>query len=53
VSAIRGGRDARADARRRFVESFVRPHGIDTPAGLVMAKAIEAVAAGARQRQHG
>jgi hypothetical protein len=37
--------DPHADARRRFVQSFLRPHGIDRPAGPVLAEAIERLAA--------
>ncbi len=33
--------DTHADARRRFLESFVRPAGIDKPAAGVLADAIE------------
>jgi hypothetical protein len=33
-----------ADRRRRFVESFVRPHGIDRPAAPIAAAAIEELA---------
>jgi hypothetical protein len=36
--------DPHADARRRFVEIFLRPHGIDRPAGPVLADAIERLA---------
>jgi hypothetical protein len=36
--------DPHADARGRFVESFLRPHGIDRPAGPVLADAIERLA---------
>jgi hypothetical protein len=36
--------DPHADARTRFVESFLRPHGIDRPAGPVLADAIEQLA---------
>jgi hypothetical protein len=36
--------DPHADARSRFVESFLRPHGIDRPAGPVLADAIERLA---------
>ena len=37
--------DEHAARTRRFVESFVRPHGIDLPAAPIMADAIEALAA--------
>jgi hypothetical protein len=37
--------DEHAAQTRRFVESFVRPHGLDRPAAPIMADAIEAVAA--------
>jgi hypothetical protein len=35
--------DPLAQQRRRFLERFVRPHGIDVPAGPVLADAIEAL----------
>jgi hypothetical protein len=34
------GDDPLADARRRFLETFVRPNGLDRPAGPVLADAI-------------
>lgn len=37
---ILAGDDPRAGLRQRFVESFVRPHGIDRPAGAAVAQAI-------------
>ncbi len=44
------GRDARRERRRRFVASFVRPGGMDRPAGEVVAEAIlETAAAGVRE----
>ena len=36
--------DARADRRRRFIESFVRPRGIDLPVAPIMVDEIERVA---------
>ncbi len=36
--------DEHAARTRRFVESFVRPHGLDHPAAPIMADAMEAVA---------
>jgi hypothetical protein len=36
---------AGAERRRRFVESFVRPHGLDRPATPILADAIEELAA--------
>jgi hypothetical protein len=36
--------DRLRDARRRFLASFVRPHGIERPAGPLLAEAIEALA---------
>ncbi len=36
--------DPHRDRRASFLESFVRPRGIDTPAGPVLAEAIEALA---------
>jgi hypothetical protein len=33
--------EAGAERRRRFVESFVRPHGIDRPAAPILADAVE------------
>jgi hypothetical protein len=44
--AVMGGADSTRDARRRFVESFVRPGGRDVPAGLLAARAIELAAEG-------
>lgn len=38
---LRGG-DSRRDGRRDFVRRFVRPCGLETPAGVVMARAVEA-----------
>jgi hypothetical protein len=38
------GSDPMAGARRRFLESFVRPRGLDVPAGVVLADEIEALA---------
>jgi hypothetical protein len=38
--------DPHADARIRFVERFLRPRGIDHPAGPVLADAIERLASG-------
>ena len=40
VADVLEGRDAREARRRRFVESFVRPRGIDRPAGAAVAEAI-------------
>jgi hypothetical protein len=37
--------DEHADQTRRFVESFIRPHGLDRPAAPVLADAIEDLAA--------
>jgi hypothetical protein len=37
-------RDPLAAARRRFLETFVRPRGLDRPAGPALADAIEALA---------
>ena len=46
LAAILAGEDRRAEQRRRFVASFIRPRGIDRRAGEVMAEAIlETVAA--------
>jgi hypothetical protein len=36
--------EAGAERRRRFVESFVRPHGLDRPATPILADAIEELA---------
>jgi hypothetical protein len=35
---------AGAERRRRFVESFVRPHGLDRPATPILADAVEELA---------
>jgi hypothetical protein len=40
--------DPLAAERRRFLETFVRPLGLDVPAGPVLADAIEALAGGTR-----
>ena len=37
-----------AERRRRFVESFVRPHGLDRPATPILADAVEELAAQTR-----
>jgi hypothetical protein len=42
--ALMRGADSTREARRRFVESFVRPRGLDVPAGVVAARAIELAA---------
>lgn len=44
VTMLRGD-DAKRDNRRRFVQEFVRPWGIDQPASKITARAIEAAAA--------
>lgn len=49
---LAGHRDAAA-AARRFVEDFVRPHGLDVPATPIFVDAIEELAArGRRRREH-
>jgi hypothetical protein len=40
------GVDSTRDARRRFVESFVRPRGRDVPAGALAARAVALAAQG-------
>ena len=45
--------DPYRDARQRFLESFVRPHGIETPAASVLADSIETLARGRRKRRGG
>lgn len=40
VAEVLAGRDAREERRRRFVQNFVRPAGIDRPAGAVLAETI-------------
>jgi hypothetical protein len=44
VAAILQGRDLKREQRRRFVQEFIRPCGMNRPAAQIMAKAIEAVA---------
>ena len=44
LAAILDGADAKEGNRHRFVRDFIRPLGLDKPASLVMAKAIETVA---------
>ena len=46
---VLGEDDGGSRARRRFVESFVRPHGLDRPAAPILADAIEGLA-GVRAR---
>jgi hypothetical protein len=46
---ILAGDDPRAGLRKRFVESFVRPHGIDRPAGGAVAQAIVQTARAGRR----
>jgi len=41
--ALSGGTDD-AERRRRFVEAFVRPHGLDRPAAPILADAVEELA---------
>ncbi len=41
VARVLGGSDEKADGRRRFVESFLRPRGIGTSASSVVADTIE------------
>jgi hypothetical protein len=36
--------DEHAEQTRRFIESFVRPHGLDRPAAPILADAVEALA---------
>ena len=40
ISGILEGRDDHRQQRQRFIRKFVRPHGLDTPAGKVAAEAI-------------
>lgn len=44
VRRITDGADERAGSRRRFVESFLRPRGLDTRAAAVVADTIEELA---------
>ena len=46
AGAVRGGHDAAKS--RAFVEAFVRPHGLDTPAAPKFVEVIEATAAAPR-----
>jgi len=43
---MHGLKDPQKEARRRFVEKYIRPLGIDVPAGLIAAAAIEELAKG-------
>lgn len=45
AQAVGGGDPEAESRRRRFLEAFVRPHGIERPATPIVADAIEAVAA--------
>jgi hypothetical protein len=52
VADLLEGRDAREARRRRFVGSFVRPRGIDRPAGAAVAEAIlETASTGVRESE--
>jgi hypothetical protein len=42
IAAVLAGRDAKRENRRRFVHDFVRPWGLERPAGRMMAAAIQA-----------
>jgi hypothetical protein len=44
LAAVLQEEDADVERRRRFVESFVRPHGLDRPATPVFADAVEELA---------
>jgi len=44
IGAVLTGRTELDDKSRRFVEAFVRPHGLDRPATPILAEAIEALA---------
>jgi hypothetical protein len=44
---------AGAERRRRFVESFVRPHGLDRPATPILADAVEELAEARVERRAG
>jgi len=44
IAAILAGRDSKKEQRRRFVQQFIRPRGMDTSASEIMARAIEAAA---------
>src|SRR5215210_1365161 len=48
LGEIIAGSDPRAEERERFVESFIRPCGIERPAGRSMADAILVAASGCR-----
>ena len=51
LSSTLNGADPKADNRRRFVREFIRPRGIDEPASLNLAHAIEAVARGEKPKE--
>ena len=46
LERLAAGEDSRAAARARFVQSFIRPHGLETPAADFAARAIELAAKG-------
>jgi hypothetical protein len=48
--ALMQGDDPTRDARHRFVATYVRPRGIETPAGALAARAIELLGEGIRGR---
>jgi hypothetical protein len=45
-----GAGERNAERRRRFLESFVRPNGVDRPAAPFLAEAITGAAAGPRPK---
>ena len=51
VANILKGEDIKAPQRRRFVENFIRPRGLEKPAYELMAKVIEATARGVDYRK--
>ena len=46
LARVLGGEDPKAENRRRFVETFIRPRGLDRDAGRVQAEAILMLASG-------
>lgn len=46
ITKILEGRDRKQSQRRAFVQSFIRPHGVDRPASEIMSRAILNVARG-------
>jgi hypothetical protein len=51
IERLRNGIELKREQRRRFVEEFIRPRGIERPAGEIAAQAIKLAALGQTARQ--